>query len=116
MDRLYDYYIQQEQGKEKIKIICGYLTCDIQPDGFSRRRRVTAAAHTQVIKPRAAKQACTKQCTHNERPETMDQKYGRILIFNNQYYIVKRDLVEWFQCKCLDFLQFTFTKYLHIYS
>ena len=33
--------------------------------------------HTQVIKPRVAKQACT----HKVRPETMDRKYGRIPIF-----------------------------------
>ena len=43
------------------------MTCDFQP---------TASAHTQVIKPEAAKQACT----HNERLETMDQKYERIPI------------------------------------
>ena len=30
-----------------------------------------------IVEPRAAKQACT----HNERPETMNQKYGRISLF-----------------------------------
>ena len=34
-----------------------------------------AAMHTKVVKPEAAKQALY---THIEKPETMDQKYGRI--------------------------------------
>ena len=34
--------------------------------------------HTPTHKPEAAKQALN---THNEKPETMDQKYGRIPIF-----------------------------------
>ena len=54
-----------------------FVTRNLQPTGLSRRCCVTAAAYTLVIKPMAAKQACT----HNVRPETIDQKYGRILIF-----------------------------------
>ena len=53
-----------------------FVTRDFQPIGFSRRCCVLAAVHTQVIKPRVAKLACT----YNMRPETWDQKYGRILI------------------------------------
>ena len=50
---------------------------DLQPTGLSSGCCVTA----QVIKPKAAKQACT----HNLRPETMDQKYGRPRISSCRY-------------------------------
>ena len=41
---------------------------------------MTGAAHTKVIKPQADKQAFYTQL--ESRPETMDQKYQRILIFS----------------------------------
>ena len=55
---------------------CQVYTRHINPTGFTRRRYVTAAVHTEVIKPEADKQAFyTQRETRNYGPDMKGYRF-----------------------------------------
>ena len=79
---LYRVYLFCNQLNNKKIIICSFCTARLTTQ-WVLKASLCDSSSTHI--PRAAKQACT----HNERPETMDQKYGRIPIFRRRRKLEK---------------------------